>query len=270
MTPRAPILKFHAVGDWPAGRLSVARVAPSRPVRPEVEAMIDAAWERALSRPGVKLFDGPMCRLESWRAGPDRLELVLSDTTYKAFLGTNLAHPELADRFGREMLANPVGVSPALLTADGFLMMGRRNASVAYYPNRVHPFAGALDPHDTDPFEAVRRELCEELAFAEADFAELRSTGIAEDLSIRQPELMFLARSTRTRREIDARLDATEHDDTWTTAADERSVRGLLESQAVRDASFTPVAVASLLLYARATFGDGFFRQCVSGLAVID
>ena len=45
-----------------------------------------------------------------------------------------------------DCLANPVGVSPALLSADNFLIMGRRNASVAYYPNRIHPFAGALEP----------------------------------------------------------------------------------------------------------------------------
>ena len=81
----------------------------------------------------------------------DRLALTLSNTTYKHFLGTNLTHPELADRYGREILANPVGVSPALLTADNFLMMGRRNASVAYYPNRIHPFAGALDPSTPTP-----------------------------------------------------------------------------------------------------------------------
>jgi hypothetical protein len=61
-------------------------------------------------------------------------------------------------------------VSPALLTADGFLMMGRRNASVAYYPNRVHPFAGALDPGDADMFAAVRRS-CGGVAFRDEDVA---------------------------------------------------------------------------------------------------
>jgi 8-oxo-dGTP pyrophosphatase MutT (NUDIX family) len=247
--------------------LSVARGASTRAVLPDVEAMIDAAWKSALARPGVKLFDGRMCRLESWRAGADRLELVLSDTTYKAFLGTNLAHPELADRYGEKILANPVGVSPALLTADGFLMMGRRNASVAYYPNRVHPFAGALDPDDADPFAAVRRELREELSFADADVADLRCTGIAEDLSIRQPELMFLARSVRTRREIERRLDATEHDDTWSIAGDEGGVRRVFESGELAGGAFTPVAVASLLLYGLVTFGREFFDRHSADLA---
>src|SRR2546423_316715 len=86
--------------------------------------------------------------------------------------------PILADRFGPQVLANPVGVSPALLTADNYLMMGRRNASVAYYPGRIHPFAGALDPQDSDVFAAVRRELKEELAFEIQDVTEIFCTGI--------------------------------------------------------------------------------------------
>jgi 8-oxo-dGTP pyrophosphatase MutT (NUDIX family) len=205
-----------------------------------------------MARPGVHLFYGAMCRLESWSAAHGRLDLTLSETTYKRFLGTNLAHPQLADRYGREILANPVGVSPALLTADNFLMMGRRNASVAYYPNRIHPFAGALDPADANPFAAVRRELHEELGLTEADVPDVRCTGIAEDLSIRQPELIFLARTTRTRGQVEAALDRTEHHGSWAAQADAPSVAAALVG-ATDD--LTPVAVASLLLYARLTWG---------------
>src|SRR5687768_2708835 len=143
-----PVLTFHAVGDWAPGDVVARWGENSRTILPEVEALIEDAWAAASRRPGVKLFDGPMCRLESWSASPARLEFVLSHGSYKPFLGTNLTHPDLADRFGANVLANPVGVSPALETADGFLMLGWRNASVAYYPSRVHPFAGALEPRD--------------------------------------------------------------------------------------------------------------------------
>jgi 8-oxo-dGTP pyrophosphatase MutT (NUDIX family) len=241
----------------------VDRARGAGPTAPaDVEAMIDAAWADALARPGVHLFDGPMCRLESWSADDQTLSLVLSHTTYKRFLGTNLTHPDLADRYGREILANPVGVSPALLTADGYLMMGRRNASVAYYPNRIHPFAGALDPADADPFAAVRRELSEELGFADADVADLRCTGIAEDLSIRQPELIFLARATRTRAQVEAALDRTEHHGSWAVAATTQAVIDALQGFA-DDArpEFTPVAVAALLLYGRTAFGLDWFPR---------
>jgi 8-oxo-dGTP pyrophosphatase MutT (NUDIX family) len=253
-----PILRFHAVGDWPAGRVDVVRAGGASWRAPaEVEGVIEAAWAEAVARPGVHLFDGPMCRLESWSASPERLSLTLGETTYKQFLGTNLTHPELADRHGRGALANPVGVSPALLTADGWLMMGRRNGSVAYYPHRVHPFAGALDPADADPFAAVRRELREELALTDADVTDVRCTGIAEDLSIRQPELIFLARTGRTRAAVEAALDRTEHHGTWAVSADEQAVTETLDAEASAEgaAQFTPVAIASLLLYGRVVWG---------------
>src|SRR5687767_2626134 len=159
------VLTFHSLGDWPPGAVAARWAEKSRPIIPEVEALIDAAWAEAQRRAGVRLVDGPMCRLEAWSASPARLELVVAGGSYKPFLGTHLSHPEPADRFGPHALANPVGVSPALETSDGYLMLGRRNASVAYYPSRIHPFAGALDPRDrSDVFAAVRRELAEELS----------------------------------------------------------------------------------------------------------
>src|SRR5882672_4230570 len=110
------ILRFHAAGRWTREQVLLNRAASSWRSTAEVDGLIDQAWRASMAQSGVHLFDGPMCRLESWRASADRLELTLSDTTYKKFLGTNLSHPELADRFGREALANPVGVSPALIT----------------------------------------------------------------------------------------------------------------------------------------------------------
>ena len=223
--------------------------------------MIERAWAAAVARPGVQLFDGPMCRLESWSSSPGRLDAVLSDTSYKPFLGTNLRHPELADRYGPAILANPVGVSPALITADGWLMMGRRNSSVAYYPNRVHPFAGALDPADPDPFAAIRRELSEELGITDADVAAdgMHCTGIAEDVSIRQPELIFSVVSTRTRKEIESKLDATEHHGAWATPATRERVEAALAS----GEAFTPVGVAAMVLWGRTAFGGQWFDRAV-------
>jgi hypothetical protein len=180
-------------------------------------------------------------------------------------------HPELVDQFGRQVLANPVGVSPALLTADGFLMMGRRNASVAYYPNRVHPFAGALEERDgADVFAAVRRELGEELAFEPVDVALARCTGIAEDQSIRQPELIFRVTSSRTRSQIEAQVDAREHHASWAIRATRDAVEeALAQHPATRLArppacgpeSLTPVGIAALLLWGRIEFGDEWFAR---------
>ena len=66
------------------------------------------------------------------------------------------------------MDTSQLGISVALISRDQRLVMGRRNERVAYYPGRIHPFAGALEPADElDIFAAVRRELQEELGLAE-------------------------------------------------------------------------------------------------------
>lgn len=244
------MLTFHAIGDWTRGRVRLVWSGRTgRRVDPEVERVIDDAWTRVTSRPGVHLFDGPMSRLESFEATPDVLRLTLSPTSYKPFVGTNLENPHLADTLGREVMANPVGVSTLLETTDGFLMLGRRNATVAYYPNRVHPFAGALEPRDgDDPFAAVYRELHEELSLRVADVADLRCVGLVEDQALRQPELVFLARTSASRGSVEARLDPGEHNSTW-------PVELPRVEEASRDALLTPVAVASLRLWSRARLG---------------
>src|SRR5687767_2881151 len=113
-------LTFHAVGDWGPDRVRLAwSDASSRRIVPEIERLIDETWQRASARPGVHLFDGPMCRMESFRATPDELSLTLSRTSYKPFVGTNLHNPHLAKTHGRDVMANPVGVSTLLETADG-------------------------------------------------------------------------------------------------------------------------------------------------------
>ena len=251
------MLSFHAIGDWTGAQVRATTIASGRRLVPEVQRIIEQSWGTALRRPGVKLFDGPMCRLESWRASEDRLDLTLSPTSYKPFLGTNLMHPELAERYGRDVMANPVGVSPALLTADDYLLLGRRNASVAYYPGRTHPFAGALEPRDHgNLFAALRRELAEELSLTDADISEMSCTGIVEDIALRQPELIFRARCRRTRRQIELQVHKDEHGDSVAIAATPTALAAALE-----DPALTPVGIASLLLWGRHAFGAAWFKE---------
>jgi 8-oxo-dGTP pyrophosphatase MutT (NUDIX family) len=144
-------------------------------------------------------------------------------------------------------MANPVGVSTALETCDGWLLLGRRNDSVAYYPNRVHPFAGALEPAEPlDVFAEVRRELSEELAMTADNITDMQCIGMVEDLSLRQPELIFHVLSSRSRRQIEAKLDATEHAGVYAIrTADLRAAK------TIDDPILTPVAAASLVLWKR-------------------
>jgi 8-oxo-dGTP pyrophosphatase MutT (NUDIX family) len=258
------MLNFVTIGEWREGDVEARSAPSSRRVVGEVEAVIDRAWAEVARRPGVHLFDGPMCRLESLHARNDgKLELTLSETSYRIFLGTNLYHPELAAQYGRDVMANPVGLSCALVSDDGFLVMGKRNAAVAYYPNRIHPFAGALEPKDIgNVFEGMRRELREELSLDATAVAEISCLGIAEDRKLVQPEMIFRARTLRTRSELSAQLEAEEHRGCWWTPATCQGIEAALADYR----EMTPVAVAALLMWGQREFGEAWFAQHVSAL----
>ncbi len=246
-----------ATGDWSIDQIHVRRSGVKRRIVPEVEEAIEHEWQRRMQLPGIKLFDGPMARLVSFLAVPKRLDLEMSETSYKPFVGTNMGHPEFAGLFGREVMANPVGVSPLVVTADAYLLLGRRRSTLAYYPGRIHPFAGAMEPQDRGPIQAVRRELREELRLDHRDIAEVRCIGIVEDLLLRQWELLFVANSIKTRDELIARLDDDEHHDAWSTPATSEAVEDAL----MVEESLTPVARASMLLWGRIKFGHAWFED---------
>jgi hypothetical protein len=247
-------VRFQAIGRWEAADVFVRWVPENRTRDPEVEKVVDRTWENARSRPGLKLFDGPMCRLERFTAGKT-LELELSPTSYRIFWGTNLNNSWLAGKYGVASLANAVGLSCALESADGFLMLGQRNASVAYYPSRVHPFAGALEPAGKmDVFAETRRELNEELGLGGEDISGLACMAIVEDVSIAQPELVFSAKTTRTRSQLEKNMDAAEHD---SLVAIERTGENVELS--LRDPAMTPVALGTILLWGREHFGPEWF-----------
>lgn len=212
---------------------------------------VERAWQEKLADPEVKLFDGPMCRFEGAAVEPggDVVTLQLSRTSYRVFLGTNLfGDPSLPDR----ALANPIGVSPALETADGLLAFGVRNASVAYYPHRLHPFSGALEPPagngDLDVFAECRRELAEEIGLVGDDVTEVSLLGIVRDAAIRHPELILLARTSLSSNELAGRLRDEEH-------AAIVLVDGRSNPAESSDVEPTPVARATLELYRKLVAG---------------
>jgi 8-oxo-dGTP pyrophosphatase MutT (NUDIX family) len=248
-------LRILAAGNWMPQRVSQDWTTNSRRIVPEVEAAIESAWTIALARPGIHLFDGPMCRLESFHAADDRLQLTLSKSNYKVFLGTNMAHPEFAAIYGPDVMANPVGISPALLTADHQLLLGQRNASVAYYPNRVHPFSGCLEPGDASLFAATIRELQEELSLAADELESIHCIGVAQDTRLIQPELMFSVKSRLRFDQIQSRLDPTEHHGIVSIPATASAIEQTLHD----DIRLTPVACASLLLWGRVNLGRHWY-----------
>jgi 8-oxo-dGTP pyrophosphatase MutT (NUDIX family) len=241
----AAMLRYLVCGRWGVGQVACQRIGSTMRLPADVEAGIERAWQAAKARLGDRLFDGPMCRFERFDVQESRLVLATSVTSYRLFLGTNMAHPDLPD--GQR--ANPIGVSTALVTADGFVMLGRRSDNVAYYPRRLHPFAGSLEPaDDLDLFAAARRELHEEVGLTGPDIVELACLGIVEDLRLRHPELILSARTTRTRASVSQSLMGNEHTEAWNCRAEPAAIRLALNAT---PEAFTPVAVAALTLAAR-------------------
>ena len=207
-------------GVFAESAVRVVTVPSTRRIVPTVEAAIDRAWIETNARPGVTLFDGPVCRLEDARiftsgCKVDALHLLtiaVSRTTYRVNVGTNFVNPHLADAYGHDVMANPLGVSAGLLSADGFLIFGRRNGSVAYYPHKLHPFAGSLEVREQiNLFDDCRRELREEIGLRPEQIVRIELIGIVEDRRLRHPESIFRVRSTLTRAEVQARVDPAEH-----------------------------------------------------------
>ena len=249
------MLRLLIVHEFHRHQVFARLLTSSRRIVREVERQIDASWQRTLARPGVNLFDGPVCRFESARIDGNHLHVDLSQTSYRILVGTNFANPQLADEFGVDVMANSMGVSTGLLTADGYWMMGRRNASVAYYPGRVHPFAGSIElTEHIDLFENAERELREELHLPPDTIIGTTWAGLVEDTLLRHPESIFFARTSRTRREVASGLDAAEHDGVWSVPNEPDAVAAAMGSD-----ELTPVARAVLLLGGRHAFGETWF-----------
>lgn len=203
--------------DLAPERVTTRRVSSAWRSDPEVEALIERAWIDAHNRPGVKLFDGPLCRFEGFdlhtdEPGSESIRIDVSSTSYRIVVGTHFAHPDVVDRFGPEVAARPIGVSSGVISADGKLLLGVRSEKLAYYPGRVHPFAGSMSDLPVPNIVAdAMREVREELNIAAQEPMSIRMVGLVEDLHMRHPEALFLVRLSIDEHELRQRLDHDEH-----------------------------------------------------------
>lgn len=256
-----PSLSIIALGDWPTDRLRATLVPSGLRLAPELSTTIERVWAEALTQRGVDLFDGPLCRLESLALGDDGLHLRVSPTSYRIFMGTNGRHPQWADEHGRHVMADAVGTSVALRSSDGFLVFGRRSQRVALYPGFAHPFGGTMEPPhgDTaiDLLGEMLRELAEEVGIMSGDLTDLRAIALIEDRHLRQPELVYAARTNLSAETISRRLDPHEHTACWMLEDDqERIEAALTDGKAI-----TPVLAGTLLAWGWRHFGDAWLDR---------
>ncbi len=250
-------------GRWPAAQLRSRFVASTHQLPPSCLEQVDDAWVEALAVPGVRLFNGALCRLEQHQADAQGLLLTLSRTTYKAYLGSNVHHPEWAGLLGQGALANPVGTSVALRSSDGILVFGMRSARVALYPRHAHPFGGTMEVPEpgceVDLIAEIERELKEEAGIEPGELDELLAIALAEDCTLRQPELVYAARTRLTAAAIASRLDPEEHTSCWMLRDEQAEIDAVLSGRI----PVTPVLRATLLAWGAERFGPEWLAHAV-------
>ena len=255
--------RILALGDWPADRLFSSKAASTFALPAHLANEVELAWKSAGARPGVNLFDGPMCRLEHFTT-KDGLHLHLSPTSYKYFIGTNGQHPHWADLYGQHVMANPVGTSVLLRSTDGQLLCGQRSQSVALYPGCAHPVGGTLEPgaNGSTPvlMDEILRELAEEVNLLPTDLSDIRAIGLVEDSHLRQPELVYIATTKLSAKDISDRIDPIEHHGSWAINDHHDAISETLAT----GAAITPVLAATLLAYGRWQHGETWLLRQLS------
>jgi hypothetical protein len=259
---------IDVLGKYNRADIHVVWREGTREFHPEVREDIERTWEEQFAKAtakGVMLYNGDLCRLASFTADRSELSLTLTPTNFKEFLGTNLTRAGVRYAHGNDALANPLGVSTAVTTSDGFLLLGRRSEKVIYNAGRIHPIGGMVEPAEgatPDPFTSILQELRTEANLSAEMIASVVCVGLVRDKRIVQPELVFdaeLSVDAATLRRLAAQAeDAKEHEDLILLMNYPSSVVTFMEKHAE---VLTPVAMATLLLHGLRHWGSGWFAS---------
>ncbi len=271
------VFDVMAFGRFAPDRLRTGFDPAPRTTTPAIEEMIAAEWDRRVDEArgrNVLLFNGALYRYVAHRldgtGAEATLELVVGNTCYRDFVGTNLHNHHRLAEFPWNCFANPIGTTATLMTTDGRIVYGRRSERVAYHASHVHTFGGALEPSDRDndghidAFGSVIRELNEELGLIPEDIREIVAVGLVRDREIRQPELLFEAHVLLSFAELNARWNNAkardEHVELVALPAQPDAVVPFIRSCG----PIAPVAVAGLLLFGRCRWGERWYDSAMA------
>ena len=258
---------LDVVGTFARSDVTVNWSDQRRQCNDELRRLIDQAWELALwhaKKGGRTIFDGPLCRLISYTVDAGRFDMTLGPVSYKEFVGTNQTQAYVRYLHGPEALADPLGVSASIVTADGFLLLGLRSTHVAQYPERLHPIGGTVEPRDEtgliDPFQSMLDEFAEETGAALDNVSDITLLGLVRDKNTVQPELIFDLKvdvdAAAIRRGAETAVDAEEHTNIVPVRDHPAAVVTFIQQNF---SLLTPVGLAALLLHGQQHWGSGWF-----------
>ena len=257
---------LDVVGQFSRDDLAVQWSDQPRPSTEKIDQQIEQVWRELTQQAkesGRKLYNGRLARLIGYTQHDKKLELTLGPVSYKEFLGTNMTHAALRYQHGPEVLADALGVSAAVITADGYVLLGRRSHKVMFHGGQVHPLGGIVElgrHGKADPFDVIETELAEEAGLLRKSIRQTLCLGLVRDKKIVQPELVFGvtvdAEAGALREQAAKALDNFEHTE-LVAARNEPSSMVTFIGQ--NFAELTPVAVATLLLHGMKCWGSGWF-----------
>ncbi len=251
-------------GPFTETEIHTQLVSYGRSASENLDSLIETEWNVALNRAEAAkktLFNGELLRLNKYSVSSRNtqkiLNLDLGPTSYKDFVGSNLNPAAEPESFSDDSLANPLGTSVILKTADGSLVFGLRSDSVFYHAGYVQTFGGTLETQDigkdgqVSVFDSIRREVLEELPLQDSELVVPYCLALVRDCEIRQPEMIFQARAAISYDEIKRRWDDKikrrpagiwEHVDLVRLCDSEEGIRTFLQE----GSPITPVVAAAL------------------------
>lgn len=259
-----------AFGEFPPSGLVVRWFDRPRPPHAQFDAMVAASWAeacRAAEAGGVHLFNGELTRYLAHRVENGVLTIDVGPTDYMNFIGSNYMNVHRVAEFGWELYGNPIGTSAVLLSADGWLILGRRSERVACHPGYVHTFGGGLEARERRPdgtfdaFASTQRELNEELGLHPGDVPHLVCIGMIQDAAVQQPELIFQAELALNRDQLGQRLRPDDPHEEHTALLVCRSEPDAVVPFILAEKKFAPIAVGALCLFGRHKFGEQWYEE---------
>ena len=261
---KQPAARFsvEVFGRYDSDAVTWASSRQPRATTPAIEAAIARTWEAESAiadEDDRDLHNGPLVRMLAVVVGQASLHFSFGDTCYRDFLGTNLYNADLVQAENPNGFADPLGISAVIITADGYLALGRRSDRVAFHRGHLHLFGGMLEPGDLTGAPggggqaltgSIIREVCEELGIEASEVTHTTIIAVVRDRAIHQPELIFDVSIALTREDLKERFANAadpEHTHIEFAADDSDSLRTFLQTAE----RLTPVAEAGILVHGR-------------------
>ncbi len=170
-----------AIGPFDKHQIHIEYNPKHRLFSEEMKAFIESEWNETRKKyPGM--FDGPLYDLRNLHAKDDELHMVLSDTSYKTYVGTR--NEKFRTIFSAESAVNPLSVGTIVITSDEKCIIGVRGGHVDSYHGQYGTIAGYMEAGTDmtenlpDPFITMTRELEEESGVEPASIKQMVCLGL--------------------------------------------------------------------------------------------